>query len=67
MINKNKIPTIDAIIDSTDTIDFKLIVQGLIPKSLTVLINSVTHSHEKTYTIINNCMKQLTKGIYDKI
>ena len=68
MINKaNNITTINEIIDSTDVLEFKFILQGLIPKTLTALLNSVTHSKEKTYTIINNCMKKLTKNIYEKI
>jgi len=68
IINKaNNTTTINEIIDSTDVLEFKSILQGLIPKTLTALLNSVTHSKEKTYTIINNCMKKLTKNIYEKI
>ena len=48
-------------------IDFNLIIQGLIPKTLTTLLNSMTHSKEKTYIIINNCMKKLTKNSLDII
>jgi hypothetical protein len=67
IINKDNSTTINDIIDSTDVLDFKYILQGLIPKTLTALINSVTHSKEKTYTIINNCTKKLSKNIYEKI
>ena len=67
IVKKDNPLIIDTIIDSTDIIDFKLIIQRLISKTLTMLINSVTHKKDTTYIIINHCMKQLTKNIYKKI
>ena len=67
LVKENISISIEDIIDCTNVIDFKLFIQGLIPKTLTTLINSVTHKKDTTYKIINYCMKQLNKNIYEKI
>ena len=63
---KKNTPEIEAIIDAIDDIDFISIINGLIPKKLTLLINNRTNK-KNTYTIINNSINKIIRRIYEEI
>jgi hypothetical protein len=63
---KKNTPKIETIIDAINDIDFISIINGLIPKKLTSLINNRTNK-ENTYTIINNSINKIICHIYEEI